>query len=164
MIWYCMYSTDWLIDFNVVFTQIIESHIRNSLSLTIDITGKADSRDPLIWGAFNSLWPSDAIRGHRTGSTLPQVMAWCHQAPSHDLNQCWLNHQWGLMTITWGQFHMRYINHRSLKLEKNENYLCKISLKSPGDQWVASYTKQNKPAAPNHVERSPSNATGRKVH
>ena len=23
------------------------------------------------------------------GSTLVQVMAWCHQAPSHYLNQCW---------------------------------------------------------------------------
>ena len=24
-------------------------------------------------------------------STLVQVMAWCHQAPSHYLNQCWQN-------------------------------------------------------------------------
>ena len=27
---------------------------------------------------------------HRAGSTLDQVMTWCHQAPSHYLNQYWL--------------------------------------------------------------------------
>ena len=39
---------------------------------------------PLI----NSLWPSDAIWGHRTGLTLAQVMACCLTASSHYLNQC----------------------------------------------------------------------------
>ena len=38
----------------------------------------------------NSLRPSDAIWQHISGSTLAQVMAWCSQAPSHYLNQCWL--------------------------------------------------------------------------
>ena len=38
---------------------------------------------------IDSLWRSDAIWGHRTGSTLAQVMAWCLMAPSHYLNQCW---------------------------------------------------------------------------
>ena len=38
----------------------------------------------------NSLWPSVAIWWHRSGSTLVQVMAWCHQAPSHYLTRCWL--------------------------------------------------------------------------
>ena len=41
---------------------------------------------PLI----NSLWPGDAIWRQRSGSTLAQVMAWCHQATSHYLSQCWL--------------------------------------------------------------------------
>ena len=40
------------------------------------------------WQCFNSLWPSDAIRWHRCGSTLAQVMAGCLTAPSHYLNQC----------------------------------------------------------------------------
>ena len=40
---------------------------------------------------LNSLWPSDAIWRHRSGSTLAQVMACCLTAPSHYLNQCWLN-------------------------------------------------------------------------
>ena len=39
----------------------------------------------------NTLWPSDAIWRHRSGSTLAQVMACCLTAPSHYLDQCWLN-------------------------------------------------------------------------
>ena len=38
----------------------------------------------------NSLWPSEAIWQHGSGSTLAQVMACCLMAPSHYLNQCWL--------------------------------------------------------------------------
>ena len=50
---------------------------------------------PNLHGIFhhllsNSLWPSAAIWWHRPGSTLAQVMAWCHQAASHYLNQCWV--------------------------------------------------------------------------
>ena len=37
---------------------------------------------------FNSLWPSDTIWRHKSGSTLAQVMACCLMAPSHYLNQC----------------------------------------------------------------------------
>ena len=47
---------------------------------------------------LNSLWPSDAIWRHRSGSTLAQVMACCLTAPSHYLNQCWL-------VIIKGQWH-----------------------------------------------------------
>ena len=36
----------------------------------------------------DSLWPSDCILQHKTGSTLVQVMACCLMAPSHYLNQC----------------------------------------------------------------------------
>ena len=39
---------------------------------------------------LNSLWPSDAIWWHGTGSTLTQVIACCYLATSHCLNQCWL--------------------------------------------------------------------------
>ena len=37
----------------------------------------------------NSLWLSEAIRRHRSGSTLTQIMACCLTAPSHYLYQCW---------------------------------------------------------------------------
>ena len=39
---------------------------------------------------INSLWPSDTIWRHTSGSTWVQVMACCLTAPSHYLNQCWL--------------------------------------------------------------------------
>ena len=39
---------------------------------------------------INSLWPSDTIWRHKSGSTLAQSIAWCLTAPSHHLNQCWL--------------------------------------------------------------------------
>ena len=39
---------------------------------------------------LNSLWPSDTIWRHRSGSPVAQVMAYCLMAPSHYLNQCWL--------------------------------------------------------------------------
>ena len=72
-----------------------------------DTTGKqlSHQRTHKIWGkkyqamlllfcagliVFNSLWPSDAIWWHRSGSALAQVMACCLAAPSHYLNQCWL--------------------------------------------------------------------------
>ena len=37
---------------------------------------------------INSLWPSDVIWHHGTWSTLVKVMAWGHQATSHDFYQC----------------------------------------------------------------------------
>ena len=42
-----------------------------------------------LW-KIDSLWLSDTIWWHRTGSTLAQVMAWCLMAPSYYLIQCWL--------------------------------------------------------------------------
>ena len=37
-----------------------------------------------------SFCPNDIIWLHKSGSTLPQVMAWCLMARSHYLNQHWL--------------------------------------------------------------------------
>ena len=42
------------------------------------------------WDIINSLWSSEAIWRHRSGSTLAQIMACCLTVPSHYLNQCWL--------------------------------------------------------------------------
>ena len=39
---------------------------------------------------INSLWPSDAIWQHNSGSTFAQVMTCCLTAPSHYLDQYWL--------------------------------------------------------------------------
>ena len=40
--------------------------------------------------AINSSWPSDAIRQHRSGSALFQLIVCCLMAPSHYLNHCWI--------------------------------------------------------------------------
>ena len=90
------------------------------------------------WLSFNSLWPSDAIWRQRSGSTFAQVMACCLTAPSHYLNQCWLivskvqrHSSEGNFTIdTSAMNHWNYL----------ENYLSKISFKSPRGQWVDSHS------------------------
>ena len=54
--------------------------------------------EPCYQGCISQVgWPPlvayhsrHAIWRHRTRSTLSQVMAWCRQATSHYLNQCWL--------------------------------------------------------------------------
>ena len=38
---------------------------------------------------MNSLWSSDTLWRHISGSTLAQIMAICLTAPCHYLNQCW---------------------------------------------------------------------------
>ena len=78
----------------------------------------------------NSLWSSNARWRYRPGSTPAHVMACCLKAPSHYhdyLNQCWL-------IISEGNFarDILAMNHYN----QLENYLSKISLKSPKGHWV----------------------------
>ena len=56
----------------------------------------------LIYSDHCRIMPSD--EWHRTcitwdESALVKVMAWCHQAPSHYLSQCWLIH--GVTRLRW---------------------------------------------------------------
>ena len=58
-----------------------------------DVVGLSANQTVSYYGIVSemvSLWPSDAIWRHRSGSTLAQVMACCLTAPSHYLNQYWL--------------------------------------------------------------------------
>ena len=78
--------------------------------------------------------PSDAIWWHRSGSTLPRVMACCLTAPSHYLNQCWLI----ISKVLWHSSEGNFVKipqppftEVSLK-----NYLPIIKLKAPRGQWV----------------------------
>ena len=43
---------------------------------------------------IKSLHHIATIWWHKSWSTLAQVMAWCLMAPSHYLNQCWLEDYW----------------------------------------------------------------------
>ena len=82
------------------------------------------------------MWPSDAICRHRSGSTLAQVMAWCHQATSHYLNQCWFI----ISEISWhspggtcrGNMEDIY------PWYDFEKYQFKIAATFPRGQWVNS--------------------------
>ena len=84
---------------------------------------------------INSLWPSDAIWRHRSGSAWSPVMACCLMAPSHYLNQCWL-----VSEESCGM-HQRAISHWVPQLLICMMRLKKILLKKitatyPRDWWV----------------------------
>ena len=91
-------------------------------------------REDLSASMVKSLRPSDAIWRHRFGSTLAQVMACCLMAPSHYLNQCWLI----VSEVQWQSPGSNFTRDTSAMNHKNyiENYLSKLSLKSPRGQWV----------------------------
>ena len=83
----------------------------------------------LLQKRLNSLWPSDAIWQHRSGSTIAQVMACCLTGSSHYPNQCWLiisKDLWGNLT-------------RDTQTINYYNLLSKISSKSPRAQKFISY-------------------------
>ena len=90
----------------------------------------------------NSLRTSDAIWRNKSGSTSAQVMACCLTAPTHYLNQCWLQSR--QVAFTRGQFHKRYINNQSLKLAwklSSQNFINisqgpMSSWKIIGPRWV----------------------------
>ena len=82
----------------------------------------------------NSLGPSDAIWQWRSWSTLVQVMACCHQATSHYLNQCWLI----ISKVLWHSSEEIIIRRfgDTNQQSKIEDYIFKIISRSPRGQWV----------------------------
>ena len=81
-----------------------------------------------------ALWPVDTIWQQGYGSTLAQVMAWCRQAKSHYLNQCWLI----ISKILWHSFEGIIIRRSEDTSWQNkiENCTFKIMPRSPTGQWV----------------------------
>ena len=60
------------------------------------------------WGIFCDIaltWMSLDLTDDK--STLSQIMAWCHQVPSHYLSQCWLSSmlQYGVTRPQWFKYH-----------------------------------------------------------
>ena len=70
----------------------------------------------------------------KTGSTLAQVMACCPTAPSHYLNQCWLN----ISKVCWHSSEGNFTADISATNHCNqlENYPSKIYIESLSGQWV----------------------------
>ena len=85
-------SFPWLQVDGLVSPQVVESSLlccAGTRGTIGDATrGNTGTVTWYIGDYFNSLWPSDAIWWHRSGSTLAQVRACCLTAPSHYLNQC----------------------------------------------------------------------------
>ena len=80
----------------------------------------------------NSLWPSDAIWRHRSGSTSAQVIACFLTALNHYLKQCWLI----IKVVHW---HSAESNFTRSAHELNLWHCSEIALlKSPSGQWVKS--------------------------
>ena len=79
----------------------------------------------------NSLWPSDIIWRHKSGSTLAHVMACCLTAPSHYLNQCRLT----ISKVQWHPSESNFIRDTSAIRHWNslEYYLSKFCSNLPGD-------------------------------
>ena len=82
---------------------------------------------------FNSLWSSDALWWHRTGSTLAKVMAYCLVASSHYL-------QTNVDFSSFCSIHLRAFSQgvcqAIILYTKFENYDFKITATSPWGQWV----------------------------
>ena len=100
--------TAYLPEISVSFSDVLLRYCLKLLSqmcvifwLSICFTEIIKDEDKILLRSqhFNTLLSSDTIWWHRSGSTLPQVMACCLVATSHNLNQCWLiigEDQWQL--------------------------------------------------------------------
>ena len=82
----------------------------------------------------NTLWPSDTICRHKSGSALAQVMACCLTASSHYLNNV------DLSSVRFSGIHLRANFTRDTSAISHwnslENYLSKILFKSSRGLWV----------------------------
>ena len=68
--------------------------------------------------SIKSLWPSDVISRHISGSTLVRVMVCCLKAPSHYTKQCWLT--------------------ACVQRYSHEGDFTRITVTSPRGRWVKS--------------------------
>ena len=83
---------------------------------------------------LNSLWPSDAIWRHRSGSTLAQIMACSLTAPNHYRNQFWLPISKGFLHSS--ESHFTATAHATILYHEFENRTCKLTSIFPRGQWV----------------------------
>ena len=113
------------------------SHRWGNTFLQLQWTPRKLTRLLLCCVVVNSLWPSDVIWRQGSRWTLAQVMACCLAAPSHYLNQCWLS------SVKSSGINLRAISHKMpqppITQISFKNYLSKISIKSPRDQWVKGW-------------------------
>ena len=115
------------IDLRAISQEMLMNLIRNMCSETtlLNLLPHLPGADESIY----SLWPSDVIWRHRTGSTKAQVMACCLMAPSHYLNQCWFLISDVSWHSSWNNFS---VSTQAITLSNNfENDILKITATSP---------------------------------
>ena len=87
----------------------LHEKVRNTHPITTKL-GRSIPRHPSdfhyvgpvgLYMCINSLWASDSIWWHRSGSPLVQVMACCLKTPSHYLKQCWLFISHMICEVSW---------------------------------------------------------------
>ena len=97
----------------------------------------------MAW-AVNSLWPSDIMWWHISGSTLVQVMARCLTAPSHYLNQYWPP----ICEVLWhsseSNFTVDMSAQATILYNEFENHNFKITVTFPRRQWVKIHPQRDK--------------------
>ena len=103
---------------------------RRTLLRNVNAAGVAVFKVGYFPSVHNSMWPIDAIWWHKSGSTLAQVMAWCH----HYLNQC-------SPIMNKVQLHLPendFARYTSAVHQQKQfrNCLFRVWLKSPRGQWV----------------------------
>ena len=86
---------------------------------------------------ISSLWPSDSIWRHKSGTTLARVMACCLTASSHYLSQCWFLDN----DVPSPSHHSNFIasTEATRSYDEVQNYISKVIATSPRSQWVKTH-------------------------
>ena len=113
------------------------------MCLDILISYAAIESNILIWRNWliKSLWPSDAIWRHKSGSTLVQIMACYPTAPNHYPNQRWFL----ISDIPWHspESNPKAIGPATILYTEVENYTFKITVTSPRRQRVKAHFRSS---------------------
>ena len=89
------------------------------------------------------LWNCSQVNAteHRNKSTLVQVMAWCHQATSHYLRQCWPM-SLSSYGVTGPQWVYRVFWRMTVFHYKVSTVFVQIKRRAPTDVWRACATRR----------------------
>ena len=98
-----------------------------------------------VW-LINTLWPSNAIWRHRSGSTLAQVMALLPDGTKPLPEPMLTYHHWRLIAFTWRQFHKECSRNVSLTWVwtlqgQNYNHISQGAMSLNYGTWVSGHLK-----------------------
>ena len=103
-------------------------------SCTVDMWAYTAHHELYVRQDINSLWPSDAIWGHKSWSTLAHVRACRLMAPQPLPELVLTYHQYSPMIFIWGHYCKMISKYQSVKQDGKLHF--KIRARSPRNQWV----------------------------